>query len=96
MASNEKLIIDRYSDANREENRALRSRSDGVEFHYTKKYICQFVTSQSSVIEIGCGTGYYGMFLADKCKSYLGVDITPNNIKWKSNKSAGWSVGFLF
>ena len=32
------------------------------------------------MIELGCGTGYYGMFFADKCAMYTGVDISPDNI----------------
>jgi len=80
MASNEKQIIDRYTNSYREELRASRSRAGGLEFYYTEKILREYVTPRSSVIELGCGAGYYGLFLADKCASYHGVDITPANI----------------
>jgi len=80
MAKNEQLIRDWYSDK-REENRATRSRADGIEFYFTKKVLEKYINKQISVIEIGCGTGYYGMFLTDKCKEYTGVDISPENIE---------------
>jgi tRNA1(Val) A37 N6-methylase TrmN6 len=41
---------------------------------------------QSKIIEIGCGTGYYGLFLHDKCKEYIGVDITSENINLFNEK----------
>ena len=33
------------------------------------------------VLELGCGTGYYGMYFADMCAEYTGIDITPENIE---------------
>jgi SAM-dependent methyltransferase len=36
-----------------------------------------YITRESNVIEIGCGTGYYGMHFAPQCNTYLGVDIAP-------------------
>jgi len=80
MASNETVIIDRYTNSYQEELRATRSRASGLEFHYTEKILREYVKPQSSVVEIGCGTGYYGLFLADKCASYHAVDVTPANI----------------
>lgn len=32
------------------------------------------------MLEIGCGTGYYGFYYADKCQEYLGIDIVPDHI----------------
>ncbi|GHU57718.1 SAM-dependent methyltransferase [Spirochaetia bacterium] len=86
MAINEKLIRDRYSNAEREDNRATRSRAYGIEFYFTKKILDKYINLESNVIEIGCGTGYYGMYLADKCKNYTGIDITEENIKVFENK----------
>ena len=34
----------------------------------------------SNVVELGCATGYYAMFYADKCALYTGVDLSPDNI----------------
>lgn len=79
MASNRDQVIEKYQDG-REAYRATESRNSGLEFHYTKKHIDEYITQEASVIEIGCGTGYYGMHYSDKCRAYVGVDITPGNI----------------
>lgn len=82
MASNEKNIIIRYGDGSREENRSLGNRADyNMEYKYTKQILDRYITKDSTVLEIGCGTGYYGMYLTDKCKKYVGVDIAPGNIE---------------
>ena len=80
MASNEKRILKHYSNGG-EEFRATQSRADGLEFHFTKKIIDSYISKDSNVVEIGCGTGYYGIFCADKCKKYIGVDLALKNIE---------------
>lgn len=79
MAINQEKILDNYA-GGREDTRATFSRAGGLEFHYTKKLLEKYITPDSRIIEIGCGTGYYGMYFADQCASYVGVDITPDNI----------------
>lgn len=79
MSSNENMVVAHYKDL-REKRRAAASKYSELEFHYTKKHVSEFITSTSSVIELGCGTGYYAMYFSDKCKEYIGVDITPENI----------------
>jgi len=79
MSSNERLVLSKYSNQC-EEGRANQSRADSLEFYFTKKILEKYIGKQSKVIEVGCGTGYYGMFLHDKCKEYTGIDITPENI----------------
>lgn len=37
------------------------------------------IVIKSDVVEIGCGGGYYGIYFSDKCKSYLGINITSLN-----------------
>lgn len=64
----------------KEDDRATSSRSNSLEFHYTKKLLNEFISLQSSVIALGCGTGHYGMHFADKCAQYTGVDLSPDNI----------------
>lgn len=87
MASNSKIIIDRYGDGRREENRSSGSRADYImEYKYTKRIVDRYVTRESNIVEIGCGTGYYGIYLADKCLKYTGVDITPGNINLLNTK----------
>ena len=86
MSSNEALIRQNYADANREEQRSRSSRSSSLEFHYTAKLASQYIDSTTSVIEIGCGTGYYAMHFADKCKQYVGIDLSPECIAMFNGK----------
>ena len=86
MAFDENLIRERYSDAIREDNRSTISRAKGIEFHYTKKILSEYIDKKSSVIEIGCGTGYYGIYLSDKCNDYTGIDLSPENIQMFNEK----------
>ncbi|MCL2773540.1 MAG: class I SAM-dependent methyltransferase [Oscillospiraceae bacterium] len=79
MSSNQDRIREKYSHG-KEGERAFTSRSESLEFHYTKKILSEYIKPDSRVIEIGCGGGYYGMYFADKCTEYVGVDITPENI----------------
>ena len=83
MPENTTKVLSYYEDyTNRagEENRATSSRSASLEFHYTKKALSEYIDKNSRVLEVGCGTGYYGMYFADKCKEYLGIDLFPHHI----------------
>lgn len=86
MSSNEKIVKEKYQDAG-EESRATESRYSGLEFHYTIKHISEYINQNSTVVELGCGTGYYAMHFSDKCKEYIGVDITPENIALLNEKA---------
>lgn len=88
MASNRENVKANYKDAAREDGRFLRDTASMMESHYTKKFLSKYISQDASVIELGCGTGHYGLFLADKCKSYLGIDITPENIEMFESKIA--------
>lgn len=79
MASNQEKVISHYS-SYREDNRATSSRANSLEFHYTKKLLGEYISLESSVIELGCGTGYYAMHFAEQCAQYIGVDLSPDNI----------------
>ena len=79
MASNQEKIKEKYAHGN-EFNRAYESRAVGMEFHYTKKILDGYIMPESSIIELGCGGGYYGVYFADRCDKYVGIDITPENI----------------
>jgi ubiquinone/menaquinone biosynthesis C-methylase UbiE len=80
MSSNEKMILEWYSNRN-EEFRAFKSRAEELEFYFTKKVINKYISKDSDVIEIGCGTGYYGMYCANICKKYTGIDLSPENLE---------------
>lgn len=79
MLSNQGKIMNHYRNY-KEDDRATSSRSNSLEFHYTKKLLNEYISLGSSVIELGCGTGHYGMYFADKCAQYTGVDLSPDNI----------------
>ncbi|HAN21229.1 MAG: hypothetical protein A2Y15_06680 [Clostridiales bacterium GWF2_36_10] len=86
MSSNEKLIKEKYSNPSFEDMRFSNSRAKSLEFHYTKKSVSEYINHNTSVIEIGCATGYYGMYFADRCKEFIGVDLSPENIETFKNK----------
>lgn len=85
MSSNQKIIIEDYKDTH-EEYRETVSKYSKLEFYYTKKHISEYISPTSSVIELGCGTGYYAMYFSGKCKEYIGVDITMENIELLNKK----------
>ena len=89
MSSNENKILEQYNLYNEEERAGL-SRSSSLEFYYTKKHLEGLIKKTDSVLEVGCATGHYGLYYADKCKKYLGLDIVPKHIdvfKQKINHS---------
>lgn len=79
MSVNENKIIEQYSLV-KEDERAGSSRSSGLEFYYTKKHLKGLIDKTDKILEIGCATGYYGLYYADKCREYLGIDIVPGHI----------------
>ena len=85
MASNESIVKQKYADG-REDLRAKLSRYNELEFYYTKRHISEYINPDWSVIELGCGAGHYALYYHDKCKEYVGVDITPENIDILNDK----------
>ena len=81
MSSNQEKILQKYGDGTKENCRAEKSRSGALEFHYTKRHLEGFITQNDRILEVGCATGYYGMYYADKCREYVGIDIVPNHIE---------------
>lgn len=72
-------VLQKYADG-REPQRAELAGPYGLEFHYTKKLLSPYITPETTVVELGCGGGYYGLHYAAQCKSYLGIDLSPVNI----------------
>ena len=79
MSSNQNAVIENYRNR-AEDRRAVESRYAELEFYYTKKHLAEYIGAGSTVIELGCGTGYYAMYFAGRCRSYTGVDLTPEHI----------------
>ncbi|MHC1696027.1 MAG: class I SAM-dependent methyltransferase [Eubacteriales bacterium] len=90
MPSNHDKVREMYI-RGKEDTRAIASCASGLEFHYTKKLLSEYIRPDSRVIEIGCATGYYAMHFADKCARYTGVDLMPEHIELFKDKikSAG-------
>jgi SAM-dependent methyltransferase len=42
--------------------------------------IRDLIKPQSSIIDVGCGTGRLEFFLSDNCRSLLGIDLSKRNI----------------
>jgi SAM-dependent methyltransferase len=79
MSFKNDMVVDFYKRTD-EDGRAAESRARGLEFHYTKKTLHEFIGADDSVIELGCGTGYYGMYFSDFCALYTGIDLSPDHI----------------
>src|SRR5574344_938974 len=77
---NKEEVIAAYVSGN-EVDRAKEAGQYGMEFRNTKKILSGYISKDKSVIELGCGGGYYGMYYADSCHDYLGIDLSPKNIK---------------
>ena len=67
MSSNQEILVEQYRLQN-EDGRAGLTRSSGLEFHYTKKHLEGLIKSTDCVLEVGCATGYYGLYYADQCR----------------------------
>jgi ubiquinone/menaquinone biosynthesis C-methylase UbiE len=48
--------------------------------------IIELIELESSIVDVGCGTGFFSFSVADKCKSVLGIDLSKRNIE-KANKN---------
>lgn len=72
-------VIDAYAGGG-EVNRANEAGQYGMEFHYTKKIMSEYIKEDTKVVEVGCGGGYYGLYFAKSCRNYLGIDLSPVNI----------------
>lgn len=94
MSGNEKRIRAMYEDPAEEEQRFLKSRSAGMEAHYTKKLLDPYITRESRVLEVGCATGFYALYYADKCREYVGVDLVPGHVALLRRRAAerGFSI----
>ena len=68
-------LYDKYD----EENRLLRTRESKLESETTIKYLSPYIKNKK-VLEVGCGTGFYGFYFSKLVKTYVGVDLSSRNI----------------
>ena len=38
--------------------------------------IIELIKPESTIIDVGCGTGFFSFSVADKCKTVLGIDLS--------------------
>jgi ubiquinone/menaquinone biosynthesis C-methylase UbiE len=88
MSSNYDKILARYAQGKGEEGRESESRTNALEFYYTKKHLDGYITKDKRVLEVGCGTGYYGLYYADCCLEYVGIDLILQHIEIFNKKIA--------
>lgn len=69
-----------------EDIRIKQDKSHRLEFILSIKTIEKYLTPETSVIDVGCGTGNYSIELAPKCKEVLATDLMPNLIDILQNK----------
>ena len=48
--------------------------------------IIELIKPESTIIDVGCGTGFFSFSVADKCKTVLGIDLSARNID-KANQN---------
>lgn len=53
------------------------------------------ISYQPSVIDIGCGTGYFTQFLGNYCRSIVGVDTSMDMIKYAIKKHRDSNIKYL-
>ena len=58
--------------------------------------IHQKITSDSSILDLGCGNGRYAEALRNDIRKYLGVDISQNFVKNANLKYSDEKISFVF
>lgn len=74
-----KDIINSYEEID-EEKRLNSSRARKVEFFSTIEALQPYISCSLNCLDLGCGTGVYSIYYADKVKSITAVDLVPNHI----------------
>lgn len=54
------------------------------------RQISDLIEKNSTVIDVGCGTGRFSFFIAEKCKTVLGIDLSERNINRADHNLAGY------
>lgn len=89
--TNKKAIIDMWNDKSK--NLARQAIPNFIDDSLLSLIIKEnMISSNSSVLDIGCGTGQQAIALAQRCKKVVGIDISPNMIKIAREKAKSCGV----
>ena len=72
-----------------EDTRLSRSRHGQLEYITTMKYIHQMIHEQSSIIEVGAGTGRYSIALAKEGHNVTAIELAKSNLELLRQNSKG-------
>ena len=78
--SNRIELINSFYDGYREDVRLEKSRHGQLEYFTTMHYINKMTTANTSVLEIGAGTGRYSIALAKKGYNVTAVELADKNL----------------
>ena len=82
-------IISGFYDQVDEDSRLKRSRHGQLEFATTMSYIHRYTNPQSSVLEVGAGTGRYSIALAKEGLDVTAVELVESNLAILRENSKG-------
>jgi ubiquinone/menaquinone biosynthesis C-methylase UbiE len=80
MGEIDEKIVSRFYDEYCEDIRMTRDQAHRIEFYSTMKYIERYLKPGSKVIEIGCGTGVYSLYIASQGYETMAIDISERNL----------------
>ena len=69
-----------------DEDYRIKSKTHLPEYLITMKYIKKYLTPNSKILEIGAGTGWYSIALADMGYDITSVELVPHNIEILKSK----------
>ena len=87
--STRKEIVSGFYDQADEDSRLKRSRHGQLEFATTMSYIHRYANEQSSVLEVGAGTGRYSIALAKEGMNVTAVELVESNLDVLRKNSSG-------
>lgn len=79
--SNRIELINSFYDGYREDVRLEKSRHGQLEYFTTMRYIYKMTAANTSVLEIGAGTGRYSIALAKKGYNVTAVELADKNLE---------------
>ena len=79
MEKREEILRTFYTQDCMEDER-LESKHGSVEFLTTIKYIDSYLNPKDRILEVGCATGKYSLYYANKGYKVNGIDFVKENI----------------